>query len=246
MGDLPVAVFDGSFEGFMCAIHAMYHERLDFLDFCEEEHQLSLGAFAWGIGTDLGKAARVIEAIGKKVSTQALSICYNCFLSGDENRLRHLASYIKLGFKLGKDVDLHLQNPEVSEVHRLARRTAGEAHKLTGFCRFSKTSDGVFYCSISPENNVLPILANHFADRLSSQQWVLHDARRKLAAIYDGKEVAFFLAPQKAGHALGKDEEQFRGLWRAFFEAIAVEGRKNPKLQANMLPLRYRGHMTEF
>jgi probable DNA metabolism protein len=93
---------------------------------------------------------------------------------------------------------------------------------------------------------VLPILANHFADRLSSQQWVLHDARRKLAAIYDGKEVAFFPAPKKAGHAFGKDEEQFRGLWRAFFEAIAVEGRKNPKLQANMIPLRYRGHMTEF
>ena len=38
----------------------------------------------------------------------------------------------------------------------------------------------------------------------------------------------------------------YRDLWKTFYQAIAIEERKNPKLQRNMMPLRYREYMTEF
>jgi len=43
-----------------------------------------------------------------------------------------------------------------------------------------------------------------------------------------------------------KEEIEFSKLWKTFFDTIAIEERKNPRLQRNNIPLRYRGNMLEF
>lgn len=45
---------------------------------------------------------------------------------------------------------------------------------------------------------------------------------------------------------LNETEEEYSDLWKVFFENIAVKERENKKLQTGNLPLRFRGHMTEF
>ena len=41
-------------------------------------------------------------------------------------------------------------------------------------------------------------------------------------------------------------ERQYRRLWRAFFETVAIRERTNPRCQNTHLPKRYRAMMTEF
>ena len=43
------------------------------------------------------------------------------------------------------------------------------------------------------------------------------------------------------------DKEQYYSeLFRGFVQAIVIKERKNPALQRNMLPLRFREYMVEF
>ena len=41
-------------------------------------------------------------------------------------------------------------------------------------------------------------------------------------------------------------EEEYPNLWKAFFESIAIEERRNERLQNTLLPKRFRSMMTEF
>jgi probable DNA metabolism protein len=41
-------------------------------------------------------------------------------------------------------------------------------------------------------------------------------------------------------------EEEFQALWKTFFDSIAINERKNIKLQQNNMPGRFRSNMTEF
>jgi probable DNA metabolism protein len=230
MDDGIIASFDGSLEGFMCVIYSIYYDKTEYADIVDDDSQQMLGVSVRFIGTDYGKADRVIKAVEAKISKDALSTAVSCFLSSSSARLLPLSKYIRLGFKLGAKVDLHLQDKDVAEVKRLAQRTDREAHNLTGFCRFSHLATDVWYCRVTPDNNVLQILAQHFMDRLGSQRWVIHDAKRGLAAIYDGKGCGIFDAPRGAhpnvssGHAndsgleLSKEEEAFQNLWQMFFD----------------------------
>lgn len=45
---------------------------------------------------------------------------------------------------------------------------------------------------------------------------------------------------------LSEQQEEYVDLWKTFFDKIVIKERINKKLQTNMLPLRYRKHMTEF
>jgi probable DNA metabolism protein len=256
--DELIALFDGSIEGFMCVIFSIYYDKIEYVDIVDDDSQQMLGVMVKFIEVDYEMADRVIKGIKTKISANALSCITSCFLSSSKDRFLSLSKYIRLGFKLGPKVDLFLQDNDVAKVKRLAQRTDGEAHKLTGFCRFSHLATDIWYCRITPDNNVLQILAQHFMDRLGSQRWVIHDAKRGLAAIYDGKGCGIFDAPRGAhpnvssGHAndsgleLSKEEEAFQNLWQMFFDTIAIEERKSCKRQRGMLPLRYRGNMTEF
>ena len=43
-----------------------------------------------------------------------------------------------------------------------------------------------------------------------------------------------------------EDEKQLQKLWKLFVNTIAIKERVNPKLQRQMLPLRFRKYMKEF
>jgi probable DNA metabolism protein len=244
--DELIALFDGSIEGFMCVIFSIYYDKIEYVDIVDDDSQQMLGVMVKFIEVDYEKADRVIKGIKTKISANALSCITSCFLSSSKDRFLSLSKYIRLGFKLGPKVDLFLQDNDVAQVKRLAQRTDGEAHKLTGFCRFSHLATDIWYCRITPDNNVLQILAQHFMDRLGSQRWVIHDAKRGLAAIYDGQGCGIFDAPLSVDLELSKEEEKFTKLWKTFFDTIAIEERKDYKRQRGMLPLRYRANMTEF
>ena len=241
--------FDGSYEGFLCVVYAYYYEKISPLNIqTEGEFQQLLDTEEYYIATDYKKAARVQAGIRKKISAKAGEYLACAFLAADEERYMHMFRYIVLGFKVGAMVDNHLQQDYVTGVHKRARYVSREAHLLCGFCRFAETKAGVFYCEISPVNNVLPILAEHFKDRMMNQAWLIHDKKRNQAAAYDGNRYVISNVPKHVGKEVeyAEKEAQIQDLWRCFFNVLAIEERKNKKLQRNMLPLHFRKWMTEF
>lgn len=241
-----VITFDGTFDGFLSVVYAVYYEKLAPASVqIDGTEQLSLGDLRH-VETDGEKAARVFSAIRKKISPEAAHRVFYACLSGDEGRFLPVLQYIQLGFSVGHMVDSHLHESFVRDVHKFHKNVGREAHLLTGFCRFAETKQGAFYCPVTPKNDVLELLAEHFIERLMNQAWVIHDKRRKKAAIYDGNTYVTVEVPADAEFELADGEEETQELWVEFFNALAIRQRKNKKLQRQLLPLYFRGNMTEF
>ena len=240
-------MFDGSFDGFLSVVYACYYEKLCPVNIQEaSQAQLTLGAPARHIETSHNHAARVYSAIREKISQDAAQRVYYAFLSAEDDRFMTIFEYIRLGFVTGHMVDGHLQRDCVRRVHKLAGHVGKESHLLFGFCRFAETKQGVFYCKITPKNNVLSLLVEYFTQRFINQQWIIHDKRRGLAAIYDGRSCAITNVPPNAAIDCADDEEETQELWVTFFNSLTIKQRLNPKLQRQLLPLYFRKNMTEF
>ena len=59
---------------------------------------------------------------------------------------------------------------------------------MEAFVRFQLTKDGLYYCIIQPDYNVLPLISNHFEKRYADQRWLIYDSRRKYGIYYDLKK----------------------------------------------------------
>ena len=240
-------VFDGTFDGFLCVIYHHYYNKITPIAIqTSHQLQLTLDNNHHQIDTCPTQAAKVMAGLRDKISEEAATRVYYGFLSSAEDKYMPLFRYIQLGFKVGHMVDSHLQVDFVRSVHKLAQHVGREAHLLLGFTRFAETSNGVFYAVITPKNDVLVLVANHFCQRLMNQVWIIHDKARNQAAIYDGNSYIITDVPKDATFEYAQGEKETQELWTTFFKVLAIEARKNPKLQRQLLPLYFRRNMTEF
>jgi hypothetical protein len=64
--------------------------------------------------------------------------------------------------------------------------------------------------------------------------------------VYNGKEYFITKVPNDAKVVLSEKEEQIQDMWTLFFTTIAIKERSSYKRQRQVLPLYFRGNMTEF
>lgn len=246
---INVYTYDGSFEGFLTCIYESYY-RKDSPDeiISRFEYEPTLISNQVIIKTDIIKADKVVNAITEKISLDALQNIFYVFLSNVPSSDTILYAYIKLGFKLGGKIDMHLHNDVVLNVHKIKRKVIIETHNMLGFIRFKEVAHNFFYSSIEPDHNILSLISPHFAERLSSERWIIHDLSREIAALYkDDKWIIISFKKDVATALLNnKDGLYYETLWQEFFRTIAIEERKNPRLQARLMPKRYWKHLTEF
>lgn len=157
----------------------------------------------------------------------------------------------------------HLSNPYVVRVFELSRMVGNEAHLFTGFVRFRELEGGILYAEISPKNQVLPCLGEHFQNRLPLENWMIRDLRRNRFVIHEaekrwillhgavpdgnnGSEEGDVALTQHRLQNMTKEENAMQELWKIFCDTIAIKERNNPACQRTNLPLRYRLYMTEF
>ena len=154
-------------------------------------------------------------------------------------------------FRYGAGVLDMLQLPEVREIFQMCRNVRHENHLLTGFVRFSQTSKGILVSRIGPKNDVLPILAPHFADRLPMESWIIYDENHRKAVVHPSRGSWAIVHADGEGYLSAQldqdtDQEEYEALWKAFHETVAIRERANPVCQRTHLALRYRPYMTEF
>jgi len=196
------------------------------------------------------KAEKVIRSIKSKLSNDIYKIVFKTSLSKLENRADIMYRFLIDAFKYGNKITHMLTLNTRMETFEICRAIDLEAHLHLGFIRFNKNKTGILISKITPKNDVLSIVALHFADRLSSENWIIYDYNRKVAVVHKVAEKWFKVKLED--ETVVQLEEVFLapnitdGLWKIFFENINIKERYNPVCQRGHLPIRYRQNMTEF
>lgn len=201
------------------------------------------------VNTDLEKALKVSRSVRQKISEEAYEMACRVALSDYHEKGDLIYRFLILGFRIGKDVVNHLSNDVVNQVVKINRNVGREVHHFLGFLRFSQLENGVLVSVIHPKNNIISLLAPHFADRLPEEKFVIFDGFRNICALHmPGNPWILSDLPDMDDNVIRQLENNdlYKDLWKVFFENIAVRERINLKLQRNNLPLRYRKDMTEF
>lgn len=122
------------------------------------------------------------------------------------------------------------------------------------FIRFQKAEDSTFFGAMEPLYNVLPLVVGHFKDRFADQKWLIYDLKRAYGCYYDLQEVREVRFDRMEEHLLSgilndklmaEDEKLFQNLWKAYFKAIAIKERINPRLHKQHMPVRFWKYLTE-
>jgi probable DNA metabolism protein len=186
--------------------------------------------------------AAIISKMGK-TSFDGIAWAY---LSENKRIEPDIFRYILFGFEKGRDADKHMTDDRFIPVYRAYRQVCMEAHRFKGFLRFEEIKPGIFYAGLEPDHNIIMMLASHFKRRLSGLNWIIHDKKRGTAVFYDTKtcalrEAVSFELPDPSG-----SEADYSAMWASYFGAMGIKERKNYRLQRQLVPKKYRKHMTEF
>ncbi|MGL5435037.1 MAG: TIGR03915 family putative DNA repair protein [Lachnospiraceae bacterium] len=196
------------------------------------------------------KAAKVVSSIRSKLTEDIYEMVFKAALSQDADRADMIYRFLIYAFHVGSRIIDMLQVPAVFEIFRMNRNLGMEFSHMQGFTRFSQMEEGILLGKIGPKNDLTVLLANHFADRLSGENWILYDCNRKKAAVHQAGD-GWVMVQADSGEWQSRlqkatDENEYEILWKSFCESIAIKERRNPGCQMNMLPLRFRPFMTEF
>lgn len=141
-----------------------------------------------------------------------------------------------------------LADPAVSLVSSLQVKVWHEIHRFYGFVRFREIGSGVLFSEIQPENDILELLAPHFSDRFPNENWMIYDKKRQkvLAHEQGGECTVYIQAVLNTQETDPVQSDEYENLWKAFCSHITIPERKNPGLQRQFVPLKFRSNMPEF
>lgn len=242
--------YDSGFEGFICAVVAGLEGGGRHPEFARDAGDAGAGLFSGEVcqvETVRQVALAFRSSFVARVSQKAFATARYAFHSGKPGIELLLWRYLLLGLEQGPRLAGMLTVEPVHSLNRIARHVSHEAHKFKGFVRFREVPEGFLYASIEPEADVLPLIAPHFVGRVGDRPWMIHDLRRRQAAVFDLRSWRLVGGIElTAEPGCTAAEHEYAALWRRYFQHHAITGRHNPALQQKHVPLRYRKHLTEF
>lgn len=251
-----ILVCESTPEGIFSAVYDAYEKKLNpnITNVCPGAvDNYELFAEYIFVETDIEKARKVDKTIEKRIDNISYSYIWYSLYSREEKRGDAVYHTIARGLaKAYKGLLVnYLQDPYVLALSKMRQNVWCEAHHYMGFVRFRELKNQILYSEIEPKNHILPIIAEHFADRFPRENFMIKDRGRNLYVVHEaGKEVVFHKEKDK-GVVIKEDmysEEELRiqNLFQIFHKSIAIQERKNTDLQRQLLPLRFRGDMIEF
>lgn len=241
-------VYDGSFDGFLCAaLRAAgapdarivpFESRAADL-FAREEHVPTADAEARGMRRRVVACAGVDEL-------EAMALVH---ASASSDRHRLLFAYLRDTLRAGRSIAADAARPQVLAVRKLRDRVSLEIDRFLGFTRFRRVAGDRWYAPVNPDADIVGFIGPHFAHRFPDEALVVHDVNRDVA-FWSSRgtcgiaDLAGF--PAEVRSRLSADcEPGAEELWRTYFAAIANPERKNPRLQRKLMPVRYREFLVE-
>lgn len=241
-----IYTYDGTFDGFLCCVFTAYNTKR-FPSKIARYGTFTPSIFdrVSDVRTDRVEAERVYEGIRKNISGKALYYAYLAFMTEREGMEDDIFEFLRLGFKYGSRVLSMMNNDAVLSVVKLKEKAYREADKLFGFVRFEELEGGIYYAEIEPDNNILELLAKHFEDRFPRRRFIMCDKGRGISAVYDAGELTLLRGIPENLPPRSENEEEYRRLWKCFYDAVEIKERRNPKLQRSMMPKKYWKYIIE-
>ncbi|MDO4339651.1 MAG: TIGR03915 family putative DNA repair protein [Eubacteriales bacterium] len=250
-----VLICEDTLEGIFSAVYDGWHygaKGLNVEIVTREPDDIEFFCTYETIPSDGEKAQKVARSVRRKLGYSVYEhICYAAVSAHPDKGTAVFRVLLKaLGNgKCRRDIMEALADPDVCLVAKLRTKVWHELHRFYGFVRFREIGGGVLFARITPDNDILLMLAPHFADRFPNENWMIYDAKRQKALLHPrGGEYTLrtgIKLTEEYREAPGKTEE-YEELWKAFCKSITVEARKNPGLQQQFVPLKFRPDMVEF
>ncbi len=245
---------DGTLDGILTAVYeatrSKYgHQNITIMEW-EQIETFELFCDYIEVTTDIEKAKQVAKAIPERMSDYGYYLLCYCCLSKEKGRSDVAYRFILYGMAQGEKVTEQMAHPYVQPVYKMCRNVNNEVLHYKGFLRFVELQNGIMAAKIRPENNILTLLAPHFADRFQTENWIILDEGRNLAIIHkahsewimaDGRYLE-----KSAFFDYSDEEEEWQRIWQSFVDTIGIKDRENRNLQRQMLPYRYREFMNDF
>ena len=239
-------LYDGTFEGLLTCIFYSYSSKVEVKITKNKNYLPNLISSPIEITTEIDKFNRVYSSILDKLSYTTLKNIYYLYLSDINDIETLIYKYIKLCYTYGNNINLAKNNEIISSVDKYYRRVSLEAHRFTGFVRFKKIKNDLYYSSIEPDHNILPIISTHFIKRFSDQNFIIHDYKRELALIYNkNNSIIIEFSKNEREKLLNYSNDEFELLWKTFYNSVNIKERENSKLQKIHMPTRYWHNLTE-
>jgi probable DNA metabolism protein len=249
-----VLAYDSTFEGFLSAVFQVYEEKLN--DVSIERNELATETFFTEhttVITDSRKANRVWKELARRCSAGGLHTIYQAFLSELPNIESTLLHFIKRSLSEKNHVDKDFADPEILKIAKVVKMVGREKHRMDAFVRFRLTKENLYFATVSPDFNVLPLNAKHFKNRYADQQWLIYDLKRKYGLHYDLKKVTYVAlnvlekinTTSKASLYFTEDEVAFQELWKNYYTSANIVSRKNVQLHLQHIPQRYWKYLSE-
>ena len=239
-----IYVYDGSFEWLLCCIFESYEKKEIPLDIKTENDNPVLFNIK-EIITDKEKSQRVYKSLGLNVSPEARRLFTYGFLCDIPDREMLLYKYARLSFKYKSKITNMLVNDTVDRLNKAVKHLTNESHRFIEFVRFSIYGD-VLVSVIEPKNFVLPLISDHFCNRFMNECFMIYDKTHRQALIYKPNSQALIIPLDDFKEPEAENTEiSYRKLWKGFYDAIAIEGRYNPRCRMNHMPKWYWKNMTE-
>lgn len=242
--DTQESIFTAIYEAYELG---MCHDNISVV--MEGDFEYDLFSDYIEIHENADKAGRVINTLKTKFSEQIQINIFNALLSCESDKADVVYHFIVKLLKYGGDVLYNIGDEVVSRIFDFNRNVSREAHHFLGFLRFEEAKDGILYAVYNPKNKITMIVAEHFADRLNTERFVIIDTVHNDVAFYTPETGVYMgtIAEEDIDTVLNKkSEDRFESMWKVFFEHISIKERENKQLQCNNIPLRFRTYMPEF
>lgn len=242
-------IFDGTLEGLLTAVFERFERKPLFVSLnVKATFQPEAFNEVFYIVNSRTKADRVWNGLLKRLDKNWIRRIYCAYLSEIPEVLNSIFHFITCLFQNQPGEEYNYGNEHVLTTAKTAKKVEREKHRMEAFIRFRKTIDGIFYCGIEPDFNVLPLIVKHFKDRYADQQWFIYDLKRGYGLNYDLKsveEVTMDFKTKPSPQLMDTNEGLYAALWKDYFKSTTIESRKNTKLHVQHVPKRYWRYLTE-
>jgi probable DNA metabolism protein len=240
-----IAVYDGSFEGFLTLVHSVYYKKLKISKIMKTTPQTLFVDDIVEIESSEIDAYKVLEAIKNKFEKRHFETILNTFMCDTIAFELDLLHFIIMGFRDQQQL-YNINHTFVFNIQNHQKELFRLYHRMSGFIRFEELEDATLYGKIDVKFNVVYLLGRHFLKRFNNQSFIIHDLKRELAFVKSDAFTGVRSVVEFEPPTLSSSETKFQKLWQTFFESVAVESRQNKRLQQQFVPLIYRTYMSEF
>ena len=223
--------------------------RANFRLCIEPVEQYSIFETYVHVEPDEEKANEVERKICNMISVGFYHDVMYCAGAYEPDTLDTMYSVIALGFIRGPRVLEMYHYPEVARFLEISRRYGAEAHSFREFSRFNRIGNA-YVAHIEPKSYVLLPVAEYFADRCPSENWMVVDDVHRQAVVHPADKPYYIwkLNAEEFDRIRRTEEvrDEYNSLWQAYFDKIAIQARVNYRCQMNHFPKWKRKHAHEF